>query len=101
MFDWEVPALGEPYATMFFVRIIRPGSESSIRFRLDWSKLTQTDQQKLFDSLAALHAGLDDRHPLLRSIEWMLGLSLEQTAPYLTKIEREFKVRKELLSTEP
>jgi hypothetical protein len=55
------------------------------------------DLEKLHAILSARHAGLDDGHSLLEAVEWLLGISFEQTAPEPSPAERQVKVRQLLL----
>jgi hypothetical protein len=96
-FDWEIPELAALRSLTFLARVRFAEGERSLRIPIDVASLAAqertADLERLHDILATRHAGLDDRYSLLRSIEWMLTISLEQTSPELTPDERQLKVR--------
>jgi hypothetical protein len=102
IFHWEAPSLSNPALFTFIAEVHRQRDKSKVRFQIDTAKLETAgrtaDLEKLRDILVARHAGIDDRRSLLRSIEWMLTISLEQTSPELTPDERQLKVRQLLLA---
>jgi hypothetical protein len=103
-FDWEHPDLSNPARSTFFGEVHRRSERRTFRFSIDASKLAaagrETDLDKLLDVLVARHAGLDDRPSLLRAIEWMRIISLEQTSPEIRFIKRRLAAREELLLPE-
>jgi hypothetical protein len=103
-FDWEHLDLSNPARSTFFGVVRRRGERRTFRFSIDANKLAaggkEADLDKLLDILAARHAGLDDRPSLLRGIEWMRIISLEQASPETRFIERRLAAREELLLPE-
>jgi hypothetical protein len=104
-FDWEIPGLDTPHLITFLARVRCQGCEHSLRIPIDVARLAAqgrtADLERLQDILAIRHAGLDDRHSLVKSVEWMLSISLEQTKPELSPAERQLKVRRLLLIESP
>jgi hypothetical protein len=84
-FDWEFPDLTTPNLFTFLARVRCQAGERSLRFQIDIARLAAegrtADLERLLNILAARHAGLDDRHSLVKSVEWMLSISLKQTSP--------------------
>jgi hypothetical protein len=105
MFGWEFPALSNPTCWTFQVEVRRQEERSKFRFSLDLAKLQAagraTDLGRIQEILALRHAGLDDRHSLLRALEWMLVLSAEQILPELSLTERQARARRLLLLPKP
>jgi hypothetical protein len=105
IFDWEPPSLTNPALLSFIAEVHLRGDKSKFRFTLDLDKLASAgrtaDLEKLHTVLGARHAGIDDRRSLLHALEWMLEISLEQTAPDLSLNERRRRARRLLFLTDP
>ncbi len=99
-FDWEIPELTKLNLLTFIAEVHCQGDKSQVRFQIDLAKLQTPELEELHNILARRHAGLDDRRSLLRSIEWMLTISLSQTSPHLTEAERKRAAQRELLLAE-
>jgi hypothetical protein len=104
-FDWDGPELAAAPAhhhVTFLARVRYQTRQRQFRIPIDVTKLAAAAERiaELETILRARRDGLDDRHSLLRSLQWMLDISLEQTSPQLTKRERHLKVR-QLLLAEP
>ena len=105
VFDWEIPDLSNPALLTFIAEVHCRGDKSKFRFTIDIAQLQTagrtSDLEKVSGILSARHAGIDDRRSLLRSLEWMLEISLEQTAPELSRNERQRQARRLLFLTDP
>jgi hypothetical protein len=105
IFDWEIPPLTNRSLLTFIAEVHCQGDKSKVRFQIDIAKLQTAgrtaDLERLGNILSARHAGIDDRRSLLSSLEWMLTISLEQTAPQLNVNERQLQARRLLLLVEP
>jgi hypothetical protein len=105
VFDWEPPSLTNPTLLTFIAEVHCRGDKSKFQFTLDIAQLQTagrtSDLQKLNDILVARHAGIDNRRSLLHALEWMLEISLEQTAPELSRNERLRQARRLLFLTDP
>src|SRR4029077_5890360 len=93
IFDWEIPELTNPTLTTYFGEVHWPADKIEFRFSIDHAKLPEADKERLLSILSARHAGIDDRSSLLRSLEWMMTISLGQTAPELSLSERQRRAR--------
>jgi hypothetical protein len=101
-FDWEIPELGAPHFVTFLARIRSQTGERSLRIPIDVARLAAegrtADLEKLLDILGTRHAGLDTSPSRLAAVEWLLGVSLEQTEPELSPAERRSKMQGLLLA---
>jgi hypothetical protein len=105
IFDWEIPPLTNPTLATFIAAVHCQGDKSKLRFQIDIAKLQTAgrtaDLERLSNILSARHAGIHDRRSLLDSLEWMLTISLEQTAPEFNLNERCLQARRLLFLPEP
>jgi hypothetical protein len=101
-FDWEIPELGAPHFVTFLARVRSQAGERSLRIPIDVARLAAegktSDLETLHAILATRHAGLDDRYSLVGAVEWLLTISLEQTEPALSPLERRSKMQELLLA---
>jgi hypothetical protein len=92
-FDWEPLALSEPNLVIFSAEVHYQDERARVRFGIDLKLLQTPELEELHRILSTRHAGLDNRQSLLRSIEWMLTISLGQVEPSLALEERKERAR--------
>jgi hypothetical protein len=93
--DW-LPAVEGGRAT-FIARIARAGQTSTVNFEVELAKLSPTQLERLQNFLSRRHLGRTSAPEVVRTVAWLLGISLAQTRPELSVTQRRVTVRTLLL----